>query len=88
MGDTAVTSSASAPIQLTEAEFWRFQARSERAARCRQEANFTAQAIEARQAERLAIEVLDALAEKYGFDRTTTMTFDEASLSLVPVPPQ
>jgi hypothetical protein len=87
MNDAVVTSTARTPIQLTEVEFWQFRSRAEEAARCRYEAEMTPQGVEARLAGRRAAETLDALARKYGFDASVMMTFDEATLSLVPQTP-
>ena len=75
-------------IRLEEVEFWKLRARAEEAARAQQEAELTPQALEAVQAGRRAAETLDALAEKYGFDRALAMTFDEATCSITPVSPQ
>jgi hypothetical protein len=75
-------------VQLTELEFWQLRARAEEAARAMQEASATPQAIEAGKAGQRAAEALDALAKKYGFDAALALTFNEATFSLVPVPPQ
>jgi hypothetical protein len=76
------------PIRLEEKEYWKMFGRAADARRARQAADVTALGIEAAQAERRAIETLDVLAEKYGFDRAVEMTFDESTFSIVPVPPQ